>query len=231
MKKLILIICLMFLVTGCDVTYNLTIEDENTFDENIVLSFSKSTTRYNDISFYPDNKIPVYPTEKDKKFYNSKIVENANSYDLIYSYKHDFYSLKNSYFINNCYRDMSITENDNQIIINSGEDFACFIGDDGLRADSLNINITTKLKVLSNNADTVNGNTYTWIINENNYLAKNVFLKLEKNNSSVLSDLRDDVIQKNSATSIITVIVVLIIIVICLIYLFVREKRNKNNGF
>ena len=69
----------MFLVTGCDVTYNLTIEDENTFDENIVLSFSKSTTSYNDISFYPDNKIPVYPTEKNEKFYNSKIVENTNS--------------------------------------------------------------------------------------------------------------------------------------------------------
>ena len=230
MKKLILFICLMFFVTGCDVNYNIII-GEDTFDENIVLSFSKSNTSYDDISFYPDNKILVYPTEKDKKFYNSKIVENVNSYDLIYSYKHDFNSLKNSYFINNCYHNMSITENDDRIVIDSGEDFACFIGDDGLRADSLKINITTKLKVISNNADVVNGNTYTWIINENNYLVKNVSFILEKNGNFSLSDivLSDD--EQVSASSITGIIVIIIVVASILIYLFVRHKLRKNNDF
>ena len=228
MKKLILIISLLFLVTGCDVNYNITI-DENTFDENIVLSFSKSTTSYDDISFYPDNKIPVYPTEKDKKFYNSKIVEKSNSYDLIYSYKHDFNSLKNSYFINNCYHDMRITENDDQIIINSGKNFACFIGDDGLRADSLRINITTKLDVSSNNADEVNGNTYTWIINENNYLDKEVNFTLKKNNSFGLENIN---IQSDSESlSTMWIIVISIVLIGGIIYLFVRYKLRKNNDF
>lgn len=228
MKKLILLICLMFLVTGCDVNYNITI-DEDTFDENIVLSFSKSNASYDDISFYPDNKIPVYPTEKDKNFYNSKIVENTNSYDLIYSYKHDFYSLKNSYFINNCYHNMSITERDDQIIINSGDNFACFIGDDGLRADSLKINITSKLKVVSNNADVVNDNIYTWIINENNYLIKNVSLILEKNGNFSLSDIVSQNNEIPSASSMTGIIVIIIVIVSILIYLFVRYKLRKNN--
>lgn len=230
MKKFLLIICLVFLMTGCDVNYNITI-DEDIFDENIVLSFSKSNTSYDDISFYPDNKIPVYPTEKDKKFYNSKIVENTDSYDLIYSYKHDFYSLKNSYFINNCYHNMSITESDDRIVIDSGEDFACFIGDDGLRADSLKINVTTKLKVISNNADTVNGNTYTWIINENNYLAKKVSLILEKNDDFSLSDIVLQNDEQASASSMTGIIVIIIVIVSILIYLFVRHKLRKNNDF
>ena len=231
MKKWLLIICLAFLMTGCDVTYNLTI-DEDTFDENIVLSFPKSNTSYDDVSFYPDNKVPVYPTEEDKKFYNSKIVESVNSYDLIYSYSHDFYSLKNSYFINNCFHDMMITESDNQIIINSGDGFACFIGDDGLRADSMKININTKLKVIENNADSVNGDTYTWIINENNYLGKEIYFKVERNNKSGgLTTLKENIIKEDGASSLTIVIVLSIMIIGGLIYLFVRYKKNKNNGF
>ena len=231
MKKLILIICLVFLMTGCDVNYNITI-DEDTFDEDIVLSFSKSNTSYDDISFYPDNKVPVYPTKEDKKFYNSKIVESVNSYDLIYSYSHDFYSLKNSYFINNCFHDMMITESDNQIIINSGDGFACFIGDDGLRADSMKININTKLKVIENNADSVNGDTYTWIINENNYLGKEIYFKVERNNKSGgLTTLKENIIKEDGASSLTIVIVLSIMIIGGLIYLFVRYKKNKNNGF
>lgn len=231
MKKWLLIICLAFLMTGCDVNYNIII-DENTFDENIVLSFPKSNTSYDDVSFYPDNKVPVYPTEEDKKFYNSKIVEGVNSYDLIYSYSHDFYSLKNSYFINNCFHDMMITESDNQIIINSGDGFACFIGDDGLRADSMKININTKLKVIENNADSVNGDTYTWIINENNYLGKEIYFKVERNNKSGgLTTLKENIIKEDGASSLTIVIVLSIMIIGGLIYLFVRYKKNKNNGF
>lgn len=224
MKKLILIICLVFLMTGCDVTYNLTI-DEDTFDEKVNMSFSKQDVDYNHLTIYLEDKIPAFFTkdESERKFYNVDIVDNGNFYDLVYSYKHNFETIRKSYFASNCYQKMSITSNDEEIVISSGDGIACFIGDDGLRADSMTINLTTELKVLDNNADKINGNTYTWIVNENNYLDKSVYFRLQKKPNLD--------VDKNNASYLMLIVVLSIVIVGFLIYLFVRHKKKKSNAF
>ena len=56
--------------------------------------------------------------------------------------------------------------------------------DENLIVDSVKVNITTELEVLENNADEVNGNTYTWNINNNNYLNKEVNIQLKRSNNS-----------------------------------------------
>lgn len=232
MKKILLLFICVFLITGCDVNYSVTINEDETFDEKITMSFVKTIFDGNNLKIAEDNKTPISVAPNETKFYNSEIIDKGNTYDMVYSYKHDINSVKQAYFIANCYPKLNITNSDEEIMINTGNGFACFIGDDGLKADSVKINITTKLNVLENNADSVSGDTYTWNINENNYLDKSIYFRLERvNNSSVLSNLRDDVIQKNSATSVTAIIVILIVIVICLIYLFVRYKRNKSNEF
>lgn len=231
-KRLLFIICFVLLLTGCDVNYSVTINEDETFDEKITMSFLKNASDGNNLTIAEDDKTPISVSPNEDKFYNAKIVDKGNTYDMVYTYKHDIDSIKRAYFIANCFPEMKITDNDKEIVINSGDGFACFIGDDGLKADSVKINITTKLKVLDNNADSVSGNTYTWNININNYLGKEIYFKLERvNNSNGLTTLREEII-KEDGTSLLTAIIVLSVVIVAgLIYLFVRYKRNKNNGF
>ena len=231
-KRLLFIICFVLLLTGCDVNYSVTINEDETFDEEITMSFLKTPSDGNNLTIAEDDKTPISINPNEDKFYSSKIIDKGNTYDMVYTYKHDMNSIKRAYFIANCFPETRISNTEDRIIINSGDGFACFIGDDGLKADSVKININTKLKVLNNNADSVDGNTYTWNINENNYLAKEIYFEVERvNNEGGLSSLGKEITQKNSASSLTIVIVFSIVIVAGLIYLFVRYKRNKNNGF
>lgn len=228
-KRLLFIICFVLLLTGCDVNYSVTINEDETFDEKITMSFLKTPSDGNNLTIAEDDKTPISVMPNETKFYDSEIIDKGNTYDMVYTYNHDMDSIKTAYFIANCYPGMRITNDEEEIVINSGDGFACFIGDDGLKADSVKINITTKLKVLNNNADNVSGNTYTWVINENNYLAKNIYFRLERANNN--GGLGTKIMKKDSASSLTAVVVLSIIIVAALIYLLVRYKRNKSNEF
>ena len=231
-KRLLFIICFVLLLTGCDVNYSVTINEDETFDEKITMSFLKTPSDGNNLTIAEDDKTPISVMPNETKFYDSEIIDKGNTYDMVYTYNHDMDSIKTAYFIANCYPGMRITNDEEEIVINSGDGFACFIGDDGLKADSVKINITTKLKVIENNADSVNGDTYTWIINENNYLGKEIYFKVERNNKSGgLTTLKENIIKEDGASSLTIVIVLSIMIIGGLIYLFVRYKRNKSNEF
>ena len=221
-KKFILFILCFFLVTGCDVKYDLTI-DNNTFDETVTMSFLKSQTTYDDVSIYLENKTPISYSSSGI-YYDSKIEENDNYYDLIYNYKHDFDEFRQSYFVTSCYPNFSVQSNDKQIVLSSGSQFMCFAGDDGLNADSVEINITTKLKVLDNNADEVNGNTYTWRIDNSNYENKPIEMTIEK------AFQIEDVVPQSEASYLTFIIVAAIVLVALIIVVFVRHKAKKNNN-
>ena len=100
-KYLLVLIC-VFLLTGCDIEYDLTI-DSDTFDESINMAFSKSDTNYDDVIIYRDNKTPISLDSDEKNFYNTSVTDDGNNYNLKYNYKHNISSFKNSYFLNNCY--------------------------------------------------------------------------------------------------------------------------------
>lgn len=222
-KKVLLFILCFFLVTGCDVKYDLTINNDS-YDETITLSFLKSQNTYEDVSSYLEDKIPISYNPSERLYYNSKIEEDDNYYNLVYNYKHNTNTFMQSYFVSNCYPNFNIESNDEQIILSSGQQFTCFVGDDGLSADSVEINITTKLKVLKNNADESNGNTYTWNIDESNYNNKPIEMTLQK------SFEIEDVVPQNEASNLSFIIVVAIIGVALIIYIFVRYKAKKNNN-
>ena len=180
-RKILLIICLVFLLTGCDVTYNLIINDDETFDESVMFSFLKSNTKPEDLSVYVNDKLPLSNNQYESRKYNSQINVSENTYDLVYDYSHDFNNFRNTLFVDSCYNDSKITRTDDKITIRSGKGFRCLNPDNGLITDNVKINITTKLEVLDNNADEVNGNTYTWNINFNNVQNKEVNITLKRN--------------------------------------------------
>ena len=215
MKNILLFIVCILILTGCDIEYNLTI-DNDSFDEKITLSLLKQDISFENMTDYLKNKISISNDRYENKFYESSIYVHDNSYDLIYDYSHDFNSFKSGFFVNNCYTDINISGNDNEISIFSGDDFRCLSPDNGLIADSAKINIKTKLEVLDNNADSVNGNTYTWNIDRNNYKTKEINLKLKK-------------VNENSFDFSFIIYIAIPIIIFGVIFILAKNKIRKIN--
>lgn len=222
-KKILLFILCFFLITGCDVKYDLTI-DNDSYNETVTLSFLKSQNTYDEIATYLNNKTPISPNPSEGVYYDSKIEEDDNYYNLVYNYNHNIDSFKQSYFVSNCYSNFQVESTDKQIVLSTDRQFLCFEGDDGLSADSVEINITTKLKVLENNADVVNGNTYTWNIDSSNYENKPLEMTLQK------SFEIEDVVPQNEASNLFLIIVIFILVIALLVFIFVRYKAKRNNN-
>lgn len=223
-KNFLLLLFSLLLVTGCDVNYNLTI-DANNFDEKITLSFLKQNTSYDEVLVFYNDKTPVSVDPDENKFYNTSLNDTGDYYNLNYNYNHNIDSIKNSYFIRNCYPDFKVDMNDNELVLSSGSNFLCLNGQDGLKADKVKINIVTKLKVLSHNADTTHNNTYTWNLDSSNYNLKSINMKIQRD--SVLNQLKE----KNEASYMLGILFLLIVIVGFLVFIYVKYKAKKNNDF
>ncbi|MBQ9011295.1 MAG: hypothetical protein IJ093_01445 [Bacilli bacterium] len=226
MRKKLLFLLVCFCLCGCSAEYNLTI-NANEFEENVFVYIP-----YEEIPIGVDfsnsnNKISVLNSKDD---YNYNVSENENGYVEQYSYKHVADAIKNSYFISNCYGNSSITQTENNIIIKTADRFNCIVGDDGFYVEQVKVNITTDLKVLSNNADEINGNTYTWIFDESNYQNKPINMTIQKKNvvqrtmNNFLTTFVD-AIKNNYLVFILAVIIVLGTI----IYVYISKKQKENN--
>lgn len=222
LKKLFVLLgCILFL-TGCDVNYNLVI-NEDSFDETITMSFLKSQTSYDDLSVYLESKTPVTVNLNENRFYDVDMSDDSNYYNLIYKFKQDSDSISKAYFISNCYPNAQIINSDDVIQLSSGQEFMCFNGDDGLKADSIKINITTDLKVLSNNADSVSGNVYTWNIDGTNYNNKPINMRIQKPVNIVKK------VSENTDSYLLLFIVIAILVLSLIVYLLIKFRAKKNN--
>lgn len=192
MKKWLLILIIL-LTSGCDVVYNIDI-DESIVTESTNIYFEQhdfiGSNVYNsadeinskDISELVDKNYnrdylalnnPINDEYYKKKKINDNIGDGIN---LSYDYTIDNYY--NSSLINYCISNEVITENDKYIIVDVKDFGHCFYKDPYELLSSLTINVKTEKKVLDNNADSINKNVYTWTINKDNINKKNLFIKI-----------------------------------------------------
>ena len=218
MKKVLLFL-LIILVTGCTTSYNLNITADN-IKEEINISIPKSVASANIIRNQLNYNRQVY-LEEDV-YYNMNNNEDTNNYYIEYNYTHDISKYKDSSFLNLCYDSKKISNSDNYISISTGKRFSCIYMDDGVYMDNVDINITTDLNVLNNNADEINGNTYTWKINKNNYQNKPIIFEAE---------IQKPLIDKASNSPIVAIvaIVVSISLIVLIITVYLKRKHKKSN--
>ena len=222
------------MTTGCTCEYNLTIED-NDYHEEVILN---GTTQSEIASFKQDWQIPT-----DKEEYNiggdieTTIEENDDIYDTQISdskliLKHDFTqsSIISSSAISNCYDRISIVNYENQIIISSDSQTTCFTKYNTLT--SVSINIKVDKPVINHNANSVNGNTYTWIITrENPNKAINIVLNDESSNSPDNSGDTPNINKpenKNNSQYTLYIFAFILLIIFLLGYIIVKKYLEKN---
>ncbi len=188
MKKSLLIVSLLILLTGCEANYNLSIT-ENSMVETISISTAVNSTEIYQNKYltdylkdYTNIYVPIYFNEKEYdynsggyqegiRFYNTG-GETADKQNLILSNTFSYHDIYKSYAIKKCFNEFSVTKLDNYYILQTSD--KCNAFDEYSLLSSININITTNLEVIANNADSVYNNTYTWTINRTNFQNKSL---------------------------------------------------------
>lgn len=221
MKKILLLIGGVFLLTGCEINYELTIDS---------MSLSEDTKIFTDINLYEEYdgsalsdyfdkfvnfSMPIYFNDENYDYYiggnqpnvryyniNNYLVNNYKGLELqnVFSFN-DFYR---SSMVKECFDELNVQNNNGIYLIRTSN--KCKLFNSYSLLSQIKIVINTDLEIISNNADYVNGNTYTWIINRENYTNKSVRFSLttvkddlsnfdgnSKDNSNVDDNKKDDI--------------------------------------
>lgn len=180
MKKLILLVISLVILGGCTVEYNATLTKDDVI-ENVLIN----GTEYNvPTTAYIDDQGASETNEKIPGVEYYDIVNSNNSVKFKYTFPYDKYHLSRA--VNYCYDNVTINEiKENSYFLYTSIKNACLNYYEDLEEIEINLNISSDFKVTKNNADMVNNNTYTWVINRNNYNNKSIELYydlIEKDN-------------------------------------------------
>lgn len=233
MKYKYIIICLFVLLfcSGCSVTYNLNIDSKINFEELVSIDAITSTdidsiSEYNQfmpIDYYADDS-SVFNTKKDDVEYYD-ITKSEDNSKIEFSYTFDIDKFKNSMMARSCYEYVTVMNSYNkdnlrdELLISTSKKFLCFNNYNNL--DDVTVNITTKKEVYSNNADSVNGNTYTWYINKDT-----------KDDASIQMVINSEVIDEGIPfweENLLFIIVCIVLIFSGIVYLFIKRRSDKVN--
>ncbi len=249
MRKYMLLIILMFLLSGCDVDYRVTINKDNVEESTTIVETllnDKEGYGYEFYSSYLEN--PLIPLSKN---YVVDIDPNKVDLDKLYNVvdltndKQFGVQINGVFNENAAYIDSNILNiiNGSNYISDDDFQFSANIANCSVLFDrydylnNLNIILTINdFKVISNNADDVNGNIYTWKINRDNYKNKEIILQLNKINS-----IKDtDKVVKKSFKDVkktfegiknleLTIGCIVLVLVGFILYKFISFKQRKSN--
>ena len=174
MKKILLLLITLLLLTGCKATYNIDfnekIEEEiKVYVENDVI---RNATQKQSEDFY----IKLDDWERAYEYYKREKYTDADYTGYKYTESFDYKDYDVLTQLRKCYDDFTFTK-DKYIELKTSNEFLCasYYKD----VDSLDIRINTKYFVENSNADEKDGNTLIWHINRVNYSKKPIILKID----------------------------------------------------
>lgn len=220
MKKIFLIIVSLFTLTGCSVEYNLEFNNEQ-LKENIKIGKFNSKN-INDFEYLEPQSI----VDKELTSYYDFNYKN-NELNLSYKY-FSIDDFRKSNVIYSCFDLAGFTTDDNYYYILTSGEFKC-LSYNNYTANKVTINFTTNYKVISENSDYYNKNTYTWIFDKNNKSNKTIEIKLDKNELAEIKLTTKEkilkIIEENSIFLIITIVLMLIGIIV----FFINKSGKKRD--
>ncbi|MDD2207949.1 MAG: hypothetical protein PHG03_01200 [Bacilli bacterium] len=188
MKKIILIILISFIITGCDAIYTVELTDSKINETLEINNYDKSTSTSGEYSKMIDlvsssnvatdyrNEVPESNNKIDGiNYYNIKKITDNNNLGVKYQanftkeeYEYSTLAFENTPKFNYNFNTKYI--NINTDIINAFSRYK--------NLNKLTIKLKTNHEVIENNADELKEGTYFWYLDQNNYLDKKINLKL-----------------------------------------------------
>jgi len=214
--KRIGILWIILLLTGCTVNYELELEDNGIFKETItgtVTNEELDNDNRTDLNIYSYNLNFRTPLINEEKTYNKSIIDKDEykEYKYTYTFKNNYAS---SSAINMCYENSFFSETDEVYYINLSGKFDC------LYSEKITVNLRTDYTIIENNADKINGNTYTWEITSNDN--EDIHIAISKN----IKDIEKYKEKKSDNTWRITAFVILVVLSI-ITYILYKKKNDS----
>lgn len=219
MKKIMMIFACVILC-GCTSKYTLEINNDS-FKEIIDIVIDKneipkkSENQESEIEL--DDRITPFLKQdtkaifnNDKKNYKKKVKYYDDIIKVKMSYRYNKSEFLNSNSLNLCFDDAVFTYED-EFYIHAKGTFYC------LYTDEVEVNIKTKNKVSKHNADKVNGNVYTWIIDRKNYNNVDIEISMEKG------------ISTSQIINYIIFVVVIVIVGLVIAYKIYIKNKQENS--
>lgn len=163
MKKIIITLLILFL-TGCSANYDLKI-DGNKVEEKAKIQIEDTDTNFDKV----ESIIRLLNLKKSEY----KIVRDSS--DLNISYTKSYSGIEdyvlNSTLYKQVFNEIDITKTKDKTLLSTSANFDntdnfSINKDNDINIDYLQININSKLPIISQNADTINQDNYTWIYNK-----------------------------------------------------------------
>lgn len=227
MKKALSLFLLIFLLTGCSVQYNLDLTNDQVQEKMQIIEDDNTSEYFETLKNFNGNVSASYmeeepdTTEKLPGYEYYDIENNSDEEKVNLSLEHIFATeeFKNSNIINTCYDNVNFINNDKNIDISTSSRFLCF--KKYVATKKIEVNITTNKKITEHNADTVSGNTYTWVIDRTNAYNKPIRL----------SSVTENKVEKEENTKF-NLIVILSAIggFLILIFALISYKKHKYNS-
>ncbi len=213
-KVIILLICLL-LLSGCSATYDLYVgsmlsDEIFLYDDNDVLETSDNYDMEKGTENYIENyayQVNLFDSNFD---YDREQYSNDKVSGYIYNYTYSYKNFSKKSMVYNCYDEINVDRGDN-IVIKTSNEFKCF--DKYSLLNDVTVNIHYSGKVIKNNADSVEDGVYTWNINKDNYANKPIYFEAVK-------------FKKNHTFEYIAGGVFLVLVIISLLLIFKINKKT-----
>ena len=222
-KKILVILLICFLFTGCTANVNINIDKNNSVTEEVLLSQNIAELEGYGVSRYVDDEYEIRLGSNNLPNYKVVILDDNENIMRKYSnsYNNICILFKESVF-KDYFDDITCTEsNDTYEVVASSK----YLSSGENELQSLSLNITLPDKAVSSNANEVNENTYTWKFDDGN--ESKLELKIKKYSNKTIDKQKGDKNSKDTKLSIaIIILLILVIAFICKI-LYDKYKSNK----
>lgn len=228
MKKIFLLLFVL-LFTGCDVVYNLDI-DNNFLESSEFFMEESDNAAYNEFpkgvvqriagnldelinKYYSENYSAMVNPLFSNEYYKKEKLSDNKGIKLYYDFTPENY--KYSFLVDYCFENISIKKNKKDLILNLKNSSNCFF-DIYDRINSIRVNIKTDYEVIDNNADKVSNGVYSWFLS--NSSDEKIYMKIK---------MPDDIKDNNSIF--IWIMICFFVLFLFISVYFIIRKKNKSN--
>lgn len=212
----------LFLLTGCEATYNLDVTEEG-MTESVSLLTDNNITNKKTVDNVLNSSYSAYYDMNLKKDNNYQIkeIKHNDKIGLNFEYSYSGDTLQNSAFLNRCYYQKSVIKNGESIIIYTDGKTNCFYKDGKSTLDKLTVKVKTDLEVIKNNADEIKKNTYIWYINKNNFSNKPISIEMK------IPEKEDEKTSHWWSEFLILFGIIIVLAVVTLLHIYLKGKNNN----
>lgn len=240
-KKILLFISLLF-ITGCSANYDIEIyndqvkedmefisTDSFNWDSEVQYGFSYrelvlASYEYPYPAFY-NAVVDENDTIKldGVEYYNNQLISDSSRLGQKLSYhKFNLNNFHESSILRKCYQYFNMIEQEDELVLSTSLENLCF--QEYPMLDNITIHLKTNHKVVSHNADIVDGYHYTWNLTRDQKEDSAILLTIKKD--EYIFNYENEFLKKVMYFVVFTGII-LSVSSIC--YLYIKNKRNQMN--